>query len=173
MTNLDAFKAAMARRGGISKANRFDMICTLPPNIASDDKGRDLTLMCESAQLPGKQITSIEYSLYGHNIKVPTGFIQEDVTLVFNITNDYYAKRIFDLWQNVVVSNTTFNLAYDSEFKVDIMIRQLNDDDSVVYTTHLLRAYPISVQAMTLDNNSDSQTQKLTVVIAYDDFRQF
>ena len=173
MSNIDNFKSVITKRGGLSKANRFEIMLTLPPSIPSDDRGRDLTLMCESAQLPGKQITSIEWSLYGHNIKVPTSFIQEDVSLVFNVTSDYYAKRVFDAWQNAVISNTTFLLAYDSEFKVDVQIRQLDENDRVVYTSHLMGAYPISVQAMTLDNNSDSQTQKVTVVLAYNDFKQF
>lgn len=173
MSNIDKFKAAMTRRGGVSKANRFDIVCTLPPNITSDDRGRDLSLVCESALIPGKQITSIEYSMYGHNIKVPTSFIQEDVTLVFNITNDYYAKRIFDVWQNSVIGNRSFNLAYDSEYKVDVLIRALDEDDKVTYTAKLYGAYPISVQAMTIDNNADSQVQKLTVVMCYNDWDLF
>lgn len=173
MSNIDDFKSVITKRGGLSKANRFDVMFTLPPTIESDDRGRDLTLMCESAQLPGKQITSMEWSLYGHNIKVPTSFIQEDVSLVFNVTSDYYAKRIFDNWQNAVIDNVTFLLNYDSDFKVDILIRQLDEEDRVVYTSQLLGAYPISVQAMTLDNNSDSQTQKVTVIFAFNDFKQF
>jgi hypothetical protein len=170
---INAFKSIISKRGGLSKANRFDVLINLPPNIGSDDRGRDLSLLCESAQLPGKQITTLEWSLYGHNIKVPTNFIQEDATLVFNITNDYYAKRIFDIWQNRVISDVSYLLAYDSEFKVDILIRQLDEEDKIVYTTQLMRAYPISVQAIALDNNAESQTQKLSVVFAYDNFKQF
>lgn len=170
---INAFKSIIAKRGGLSKANRFDVLINLPPSIASDDRGRDLSLLCESAQLPGKQITTIEWSLYGHNIKVPTNFIQEDATLVFNITNDYYAKKIFDSWQNKVISNESYLLSYDSDFKVDILIRQLDETDKIVYTTQLLNAYPISVQSVALDNSADSQTQKLSVVFAYDNFKQF
>jgi hypothetical protein len=169
---IDNFKGAIARRGGLAKTNRFDVLITLPASIA-DDRGRDLTLLCESAILPGKQITSTEWSLYGHTIKIPTNFIQEDVTCLFNVTSDYYVKRVFDRWQNVVINNETFLLGYDNEFKADIHIRQLNELDAVIYETVLLGAYPIAVQPIMLDNNAEQQTQKLSVTFSYNDYRQF
>lgn len=168
---INEFKSIIARRGGLSRANRFEIQITLPANIA-DDQGRDLTLLCESTFLPGKQITSTEWSIYGHTIKVPTNFIQEDVTCLFNITNDYYVKRIFDKWQNVVINNETYLKNYDSEFKVDITIRQLDEADVIVYETVLLGAYPISVQPIVLDNNADQQTQKLSVTFSYVNYIQ-
>lgn len=173
MSNINDFKSAITKRGGLAKANRFQVMFTLPQSIQSDDRGKNLSLMCESAQLPGKQITTMEWSMYGHNIKVPTSFIQEDVTLVFNVTSDYYAKRIFDNWQNAVINDISFLLNYDSDFKVDVFIHQLDEEDKIIYTSQLLGAYPISVQAMSLDSNSDSQTQKVTVVLAFNDFKQF
>jgi hypothetical protein len=168
---INNFKGTIARRGGLAKANRFDVLITLPSSIAAD-RGRDLTLLCESAILPGKQITSTEWSLYGHTIKIPTNFIQEDVTCLFNVTNDYYVKRVFDRWQNKVISNTTFLAGYDAEFKADVRIRQLDEHDVIVYETVLLGAYPIAVQPITLDNNAEQQTQKLSVTFSYNDYRQ-
>ena len=164
---IDAFKSILARRGGLSKANRFDVLITLPRGIVAD-QGRDLSFLVESSQIPGKQITSFEWSLYGHTIKVPTGYILEDVTMVFNITNDYYVKKIFDDWQNKVIDEHAYLLAYDSAFKADVHIRQLNEQDEIVYSATLVRAYPISVQSMMMDNAADSTTQKLSVTFAYD-----
>lgn len=169
---IDAFKGVINKRGGLAKATRFDVMFTLPNGI-SDDRGRDLTLLCETCQLPGKQITTMEYSLYGHTIKIPTNFIQEDVTCIFNVTNDYYAKRIFDTWQNRVISNETYNLGYDNAFKADVKIRQLNEQDEIMYTTILMGAYPLSVQAMPFDNGANEMTQKLSVSFCYNDYRSF
>lgn len=169
---INDFKALIAKRGGLSKTNRFDVIMTLPIGIDVDDRGRDLTLLCESASLPGKQITTVEYALFGHNRKVPSGFIQEDVTLSFNITNDYYVKTIFDKWQALVIDLSTYGLAWDSDYQTDIQLRQLDENDEPVWTTTLIGAYPITVNSIQLDNNSDSTTQKLSVTISYTDFKR-
>lgn len=161
----------LSRRGGLARTNRFEVLIPLPTRLATD-RGRDLTLLCESALLPGKQITSTEWSVYGHAIKIPTNFIQEDVTCLFNVTNDFYVKRIFDRWQNSVINNETYLLNYDDEFKVDMRIRQLDENNQVVYEMVLLGAYPISVQPIMFDNNADQQTQKLSVTFTYNNYLQ-
>lgn len=168
---INAFKNTIARRGGLSKSNRFDVLITLPASLA-EDRGRDLSLLCESAILPGKQITSTEWALFGHTIKVPTNFIQEDVTCLFNVTNDYYAKRVFDRWQNAVIDPVTFLLNYDKEYRLDMRIRQLNEQDQIIFETLLQGAYPISVQPLILDNNADQATQKLSVTFSYINYIQ-
>ncbi len=165
---INQFKALVTKRGGLSKTNRFDIIVSLPPGITSaDDRGRDLTLLCESASLPGKQITTIEWALYGHPSKVPSGFLYEDVNLIFNITSDYYVKKIFDEWQLLSISEETYNVGYDSDYKADMIIRQLDEQDNPIYSVKLKGAYPITVQSIMLDNNSDGSTQKLSVTMTY------
>jgi len=168
---INEFKSTIARRGGLAKSNRFEVIITLPPSLAVD-RGKDLTLLCESAMLPGKQITSMEWALYGHTIKVPTNFIQEDVTCLFNVTNDFYAKNVFDRWQAAVINVDTFLLNYDNEYRLDISIRQLDEMNQVVHETLLTGAYPIAVQPIMLDNNADQQTQKLSVTFSYVNYVQ-
>jgi hypothetical protein len=164
--NINAFKNILARRGGLAKQNRFNIIIALPVSLASD-QGRDLSLLCESTMIPGKQITTVEYALYGHSTKIPTNFIQEDVTCVFNITNDYYVKTVFDRWQNKVIDTKTYLLNYDKEYRLDIIIQQLDEKDKVIFETKLLGAYPISVQQIMLDNGADGATQKLSVTFSY------
>lgn len=169
--SIDAFKATIVKHGGLARTNRFNVLISLPVGLAAD-QGRDLSLLCETAILPGKQITSMEWAMFGHTVKVPTNFIQEDVTCTFNVTNDYYVKHIFDLWQHRVIDGVTFNLNYDSHFKTDILIQQLDEADVVVYETKLHGAYPISVQPITLDNNAELQTQKLSVTFSYANYTQ-
>lgn len=164
---IDQFKSLLSRRGGLSMANRFDAIFTLPPGVTTPDRGRDLTLLCESASLPGRQITTMEWAAYGHHSKIPTGFILDDVTLTFNVTNDYYVKKLFDEWQELVIGQKSYNLAYDSEFKTDMIIRQLDSQNKPVFTAKLAQAYPITVNSISLDQNSENTIQKLVVTVSY------
>lgn len=168
---IDAFKSLITRRGGLSKANRFDVMITLPSGIIASDRGRDLSLLCESTNIPGKQITTTEWSPgYGHPVKIPTGTILEDLTMVFNLTSDFYVKDIFDEWQELVISSVTDNIKYDEEFKTDLVIRALGDNDKPIYSLKIFEAYPITVSSVSLDSNSENTTNKLSVTFAYKSF---
>ena len=167
---INQFKALIQKRGGLARANRFEIIIPLPAGIPEEDRGRDLTLLCESTVLPGKQIMTNEYSIYGHASKIPYNLVHEDVSCIFNVTNDMYVKKIFDAWQNLVINADTYHIQYDEVFKTDLRIRQLNEDDRPIYEYTLQGAFPISVQAMIVDNNADQQTQKLSVLFTYSKF---
>jgi hypothetical protein len=169
---IKELQSTIMRRGGLSRSNRFDIVIPLPLALQEVDGGKDLTLLCESTFIPGKQIITNDWAIYGHTIKIPYAFMQEDVTCVFNVTNDFYAKRIFDKWQNRVIDNKKFFLYYENEYKTDITIRQLDEQDKPVFMIKLFGAYPTTVQPIILDNNADQQTQKLSVGFAYNDFEQ-
>lgn len=171
--NIDDFKSLISRRGGVAKANRFSVTIPLPAGIVSGgDRGRDLTLLCESTSIPGKQITTFEFSPFGHQRKIPSGYMLEDVSCVFHLTGDFYAKDMFDQWQKLVISQPSYLLSYDDEFKADIEITQLGENDEPLWNVTLQGAYPITVNALTLDANSDNTAQKLNVTFAYNEITQ-
>lgn len=161
---IDQFKSTISKRGGLSKTNRFEVLIHLPQALTNFDRGRDLSLLCESTFLPGKQITSTEYTPgFGFVVKIPTGFIIEDVSFVFNITNDYYAKKVFDQWQNIIIDPVRYLVAYDNEFKTNVTIRQLDEENKPIYEVVFVEAYPVSVNTISLDNNAVDVVQKMSV----------
>jgi hypothetical protein len=171
MDNITQFVALINAKGGVAKKNRFRMSIPLTnelsPISASGDKGRDMSLLCESISFPSKTIQSFEFSSYRNPIKIPTGFANEDVTAVFHLTNDYYIKNIFDLWLNSIVDVENYFISYDKQFKTDIKIFQLDEHDRIIYGVKLKDAYPISMSGVELDNSQNNATQKLTVDFTY------
>ena len=57
-----------------------------PANLIPDP--RDISILCESVNLPGRQITTIDYQAERQSIKVPYSAMNEDVTMSFILTND-------------------------------------------------------------------------------------
>ena len=171
MENIQQFVTLIKQKGGVAKMNRFKIKIHLTNDLAplsvSGDGGRDMSLLCESISFPNKTITSIDYSTYRNSIKIPTGFTNDDVTVVFHLTNDYYIKKIFDLWLNSIVDVDTYFAAYDTKFKTKVEIFQLDEKDREVYGVELRDAYPISMGAVELDNTATNATQKLTVDFTY------
>jgi hypothetical protein len=159
MDNIREFQAAIAKKGGMARTNRF--------RIRIPNGGNDISLLCESIKFPSKTISSFDFSSWRNPIKIPNGFSNEDVTAVFHLTNDYYIKNFFDKWIDSIVNTDTYFVEYDSSYKTPIEIYQLDGKNNVVYGVKLNDAYPISIGSIDLDNTATDSTQKLSVDFTY------
>lgn len=189
--SIESLKATIGKRGGLAKANRFQIIFTPPKGkingrgiaeglVASLASGggikslipdpRDISLLCENVTLPGRQITTIDYIAEKQTVKIPYTFINEDVTASFLLTNDYYMKTLFDNWLELVHDTATYRAKFKKDFTTDVVIQQLNEKNIPVYGVRLENAFPTSVAGIAMDNNSESAVQKLSVTFSYDNY---
>lgn len=168
-SSINDFKSAIMRNRGLAKANRFKVEITSVPGLSGST--RDLNFLCETVNLPGKQITTLDYDNGTRRpVKIPTGYIEDDVTMVFNLTNNYLVKKALDSWMQRIIDVNSYRLAYDSAYKRDIKITQLDDNNAIVYTAQLKSAYPITINSIDLDDNAESTITKVTTVFTYDNF---
>ncbi len=198
MNSIDNLKSTIQKKGGLAMQNRFQVFFT-PPTADSlkslvnkDPKAlvgdiaknalqggsiknlipdpRDISILCESLQLPGRQITTADYIAERQTVKVPYGVINEDVTMSFLLTNDYYMKRLFDSWLSGIVDVEKYRVGYKKDFTTDVIIQQLNHKNIPVYSVRLENAFPVTVSAVSLDNNSENTIQKMSVTLSYDNY---
>jgi hypothetical protein len=166
-SSINDFKSVILRNKGFARPNRFEIEISNVPGWSGNT--RDLKFLCETVNLPGKQITTLDYDIGTRRpLKIPTGYIEDDVTMVFNLTNNYAVKVALDKWMEQIINVNTYLLSYDTSYKRDISITQLNEKNGQVYTAQLRNAYPITVNSIDLDSNSESTVQKVTVVFTYD-----
>jgi hypothetical protein len=198
MNSIDNLKATISKKGGVAMQNRFQIFFqpptankvksllnkdpkTLigdlarnaltggkPGNLIPDP--RDISILCESVSIPGRQITTLEYTAERQAIKIPYSFINEDVTMSFILTNDYYMKKMFDSWLSGIIDQTTYRVGYKKDFTTDIVIQQLNQKNIPVYSCRLENAFPVTVNAINLDSNSENTIQKVSVTLSYENF---
>jgi len=193
-STIDDFKSTIGKRNGLAMANRF-LIIVQPPSQSllnfnlgdlankfllggkinvSDfiNDPRDIAMLCESCSLPGRQIQTLDYSSYRQSVKVPTYYANEDVQMTFHLTNDYYIRKVFDKWHELVLNQESYLLNYNKDFSADIIIQQLNPQNKPIYSVKLKNAYPVGINSIALDNTTNDTTQKLVVQITYEDFEQ-
>lgn len=189
--SIDDMKSLISKKGGLARTNRFQVIFTPPSvsllnlnpevlvgslvsgsfkvkNLINDP--RDISLLCVSAQLPGRQITTADYIAEKQAVPQVQSIIDEDVTLKFMLTNDYYMKIMFDNWVNSIVDLDKYRVGYKKDFAVDVIIQQLNDKNIPVYGVRLENAFPTTVAAIELDNSSENTIQELSVTFSYDKY---
>ena len=187
--SIDTLKSTISKRGGLAKANRFNLIFSSPAGGLLNTSGgvvsslisgggagslindpRDISLLAENVTLPGRQISTIEYIAEKQTVKIPYGIINEDVTASFLLTNDYYIKNMFDDWLKVCFDVENYRAKFKNDFAVDVVIQQLNEKNIPVYGVRLEKAFPTTVASITLDNNSENTVQKLNVTFSYENY---
>lgn len=172
-----------SRGGGPAKPSRF-LIQIIPPNFERassrsriqypDDMNRlkDLTFQCESAELPGRNMSTSDILIAGPSIKLPYTSNYNDINFTFYCTNDMYEKRIFDDWMNVICSRDQNTLSYREDYSTTIGIFQYDEGGdkrpwpALTYGVKLIDAYPISINQLNL-SWSDDNIHKLSVTFAY------
>jgi hypothetical protein len=186
--SIDKLTSTIGKRGGLAKTNRFQVIFTPPQGSLLSAKGligaltsggglksmindpRDISMLCENVTLPGRQITTVDYIAEKQSVKIPYAFINEDVTCSFLLTNDYYMKTLFDAWLEQVFDTESYRAKFKKDFTTDVVIQQLNEKNVPVYGVRLENAFPTTVTGITLDNNSESAVQKISVTFSYDNY---
>ena len=188
MSTIDTLKSVVGKRGGFARANRFNVMFTPPTqsllnlspsaiigvlaggqsvkSLISDP--RDISLLCQGANIPGRQITTLDYQAEKQVVPIPYAVIDEDVTLKFLMTSDYYIKRMMDDWVSSIVNLESYQVGYKKDFACDVIIQQLDAENVPVYGVKLINAFPTSVSGIELDQAQESAAMELSVTMSYD-----
>jgi len=189
MSDIDKLKSLVSKKGGLAKANRFNVMFTPPTasllngnlqgiissaisgnfsakNLVNDP--RDISLLCDSVTIPGKQISTLDVQTVKQLVKVPYGYLTDDVSLSFLLTNDYHMKTMFDAWINNIVDNDKYCVAYKEDIVTDVIIQQLDEQNTPIYGVKLEGAFPVTMSEIPLSNESENTISRLNVSFAYD-----
>jgi hypothetical protein len=197
--SIDSIKSTINRRGGVARGNRYAVYvshpskgmnsllkfdpATLLNNLISGDgihigdfiqDPRDMFLLCQTCTLPGKRITTTEATHNHHMTKKPYSMMTDEVSMTFLLTNDYYIKKYFDMWQEMVIDSTHehYKAFYKRDYCSDVTIQQLSTSNDIVpgYTVKLENAYPIQLSAIELGNANEGLLE-VSVTWEYDNWR--
>ena len=136
MSSIDKLKSTISQKGGLAPANRFSVIFTprsqsilnldiqgligsavsgnfSPSQLVNDP--RDIAILCQSVTLPGSTIATYEEGLHKQVRKFPYTFIDDEVTMSFLLTNDYYMRKMFDNWMSNIVNKESHLVGYKND----------------------------------------------------------
>jgi hypothetical protein len=137
---------------------------------------RYLALQCESAQLPGKSMATADVDmLYGPKFKIPyRAMYDENITLTWICTNEFYERKLFDKWLEAMTPNDTHNARFSqgekTRFTTNIKIVQYDDFIKQIYAVELIDAFPVMIAPQTLSWGDDG-FHRLSVQFAYTSYK--
>ena len=118
---------------------------------SSPSTSRYLALQCESAELPGRTLTTADVKIYGPTFKVPYQTQYGDISLTFLCTNDFFERKLFDRWTEAIMPTDTNNLRFPkgqrgaglgTRYMTNIKIIQYNEFIQQIYAIELIDAFP-------------------------------
>jgi hypothetical protein len=135
---------------------------------------RFLALQCEATELPGKMLQTADVKIYGPTFKVPYQAQFQDLTLTFLCTNEFYERKLFDKWLEVIMPMDTNNLRYpkgdDTRYMTNIRIIQYDEFIKEIYAIECLDAFPIGISSQPVAWANDN-FHRVSVVFAYQKHR--
>jgi hypothetical protein len=166
MTTVSEFVSEISGRG-LARQNRFLVEI---PNVNFWPGGDEnlLSLLCQSASLPGATIAVKKQNLFGPAYIRPASInYGETLAMTFLCDQEMWIKRLFDLWMHRVVNLSSFTVNYKNEYARDIVISQLDTKENATYQVKLIDAFPVSMGAMALNQSALDRFHLLPMTFAY------
>lgn len=167
--SINNLKAAVDLGWGPTMSSQFQVIFSLPSALRVGQEAFNsttLSILCQSASLPGQQLATTELPVYGPPIKMPYGLIYQDLSLSFLCTNSMAQRQVFEEWRRIIVDPTTNYVNYYDTYVGEVVVQKLSAMGVVTYSCIFEEAYPVAILEQELSSGSN-EWLKLTVVMAY------
>lgn len=195
--NVADFRAKISEFGGLAKSNKFAVQIT-PPNWMGDvsdsltirpGDSAQLRFLCDTANLPGKNLTTIDYMPQGFGAvsKIPVGVVHDPLTTTFFMDGNHMVMKFFQLWMQEIVNTgssfdgplaaykdrTDHEMSYKDNYTTTIILSFISDDGNSVLEYQFKDAYPVQIGAVQLGWEQNDTLAKLPVEFSYTTYTVF
>ena len=161
---VDDFKAKL--RGGGARANLFKATINFPAYAGGDV---ELTsFMCRAAQLPGSTIESLSVPFRGRILKVSGDRTFEPWEITVLNDTDFTVRDSMERWMNGINGHSANSgLVNPTDYQTDLIIDQLDRDESVIKRYNFRGAFPTAVGGIELQYDQGAEIETFTVSFEY------
>jgi hypothetical protein len=170
VVDIDSFKSGINSRGGLARSNRFKVtITSMGGSSAPDNKA--VELLCTAVTIPGRTVATQETQQHRETWKAPYTVIDDEVTMTFLLTNDFYARTLIEGWMMKVFNHQRYTVGYKNDYAGAVEITGVNSSSATqTYGVTLRNAYPTSMSAIEMSNDNENGYATMNVTFAYDYF---
>jgi hypothetical protein len=146
--NINYIKSIIDRGNGPARENTFRAFI-VPPR-AFTNFSADMTYLCDSAELPGRQMLTTPQVIYGAQRKMPYGAVYNDLSLTFICTNLMLERKSFEAWQSAIQDPTNNFMNYYHDYIGHVTVVKYNDQDLPTHAVMFEEAYPVTIEPQQL-----------------------
>jgi len=157
---VDDFKSKL--RGGGARPNLFKATVNFPTYAGGDV---ELTsFLCEAAQLPISQIGLVTVPFRGRQLKVAGDRTFEPWNVTIINDTDFTIRDSMERWMNGINGHSAnTGLVNPVDYQADLLVEQLDKDESVLKRYNFRGCFPTAVSAIELSYASVDEIERFTV----------
>ena len=170
MAQIDDFKANLI--GGGARANQYRVTITPPSGIAIGLDVRRASFLVTASQLPESTLGEIAVPFRGRTIFVSGDRpAPETWTVTFMNDTDFMIRNAMELRHNGIndFANNT-GVINSADYQTDLIVEQLDRDDTVLKSYIFRSAYPLTIGAIDLSNEEATDIETFEVTWRYQHF---
>ena len=170
MALIDDFKANLI--GGGARANQFRVTITPPSGIAIGLDVRRASFLVRASNLPSQTLAEIAIPFRGRQIYIAGDreFVDPWSVTFLNDT-DFMIRNAMERWSNGIndLADGTGVIA-PSDYQTDLLVEQLDRDDTVLKQYIFRNAWPITVAQIDLTSDAATAIEEFEVSWRYQHF---
>jgi hypothetical protein len=157
---VDDFKAKLA--GGGARPNLFKVTVNFPGYAGGDVE--NTSFMCKGAQLPASVIAPIPVSFRGRQMQIAGDRTFEPWTVTIINDTDFNTRDSMERWMNGINGHqTNTGLVNPADYQADLIVEQLDRDESVLKAYNFRGCFPTNVSAIDLNYDTTGAIEEFTV----------
>lgn len=170
MASINQFLSSL--QGGGARPNRFEALVEFPAFAAGQEEIRKTSFLCQSTQLPGSTLGTMEVGFRGRSLKLAGDRTFEDLDLTFYNDTDFAIRDAFEAWHNAINQyNSNTGLPSPTEYLATVSLYQLDNEDNRIKEYVLKLAWPTNIAPIELAQDSNDQIETFSCTMAYSDIQ--
>lgn len=188
--NINEFRSKISSRkfDGLSGSNKFYVGIETPTFLLNPafPTTEELSFFCDTSNIPGKTINTIDYKPYGYGevVKMPVSRNHDTLTLSFFCDSNYVIMHFFQKWLEYIVESSDIispidistqnrafrEIAYKEDYQKIITLKGFsqNGNKTEVVEYKFYNAYPTQIGASQYGWEINDQIIKIPVEFTYD-----
>lgn len=156
-----------AQFAGGARTSLFRVQQFFPGSVGANGAARRFAYQCKGAQLPGSTVAPIDVMYMGRQIKVAGDRTFGDMTLTVINDTDFEIRTAFENWMKLLNDHeSNIGTPTPTDYYADVIIEQLDRDESVLRTYKLINCFPTEISAIDLDWGTTDTVEEYTVTLA-------
>lgn len=158
--SVDDFKAKL--KGGGARPNLFKATINFPAYANGDVE--ITSFMCEAAQLPGSTMGVITVPFRGRQLKIAGDRTFETWSPTIINDTDFRIRNAMERWMNGINAHSAnTGLTAPVDYEADLIIEQLDRDESVLKTYNFRGCFPTAISPIDLAYGTNDEIERFTV----------
>ena len=170
MAAIDDFKANLI--GGGARANQYRVPITPPPGIAIGLDVRRTSFLVTASNLPAQTLGEIAIPFRGRSIYIAGDRSFDDPwTTTFMNDTDFMIRNAMERWSNGIndLAEGTGVIA-PADYQTDLFVDHLDRDDTILKSYIFRNAWPTTISAIELTNESADAIETFEITWRYQHF---